>query len=100
MADLTRCTAAKGTYKWILKSHADEWHLTDTAPRAAAGRASLCLARQTLRLSQARAAADQAAAVIRTHTRSELACDAFRCGCCCPLLLYEALEPCGQIFEL
>jgi len=32
--------------------------------------------------------------------RSELACDGFRCGCCCTLLLYEALEPCDQIFEL
>ena len=37
---------------------------------------------------------------IRTDTRSELACDAFRRGGCCTLLLYEALEPCDQIFEL
>jgi hypothetical protein len=37
---------------------------------------------------------------IRTDSRSELACDAFRCGGCCTLLLYEALEPCDQIFEL
>ncbi len=37
---------------------------------------------------------------IRTDSRSELACDAFRSGCCCTLLLYQALEPCGQAFEL
>jgi hypothetical protein len=37
---------------------------------------------------------------IRTDSRSELACDAFRCGCCCTLLLYEPLELCDQIFDL
>ena len=37
---------------------------------------------------------------IRTDSRSELACVAFRGGYCCTLLLYEALEPCDHIFEL
>ena len=37
---------------------------------------------------------------IRTNTRSELACDGFRCGCCCTLLLYQALEPWARVFEL
>ena len=50
--------------------------------------------------SPAQATADQAAAVIRTDTRSELACDAFRGGGCCTLLLYETLKLCGQVFEL
>ena len=59
-----------------------------------------CLVRHTLRLARARAATAQAAALHPTDARSELACDAFRCGSCCTLLLYEALEPCGQIFEL
>ena len=57
------------------------------------------MVRNTLRLSQAQAAAGQAAAFIRTDTRSELACDAFRRGGCCTLLLYEALEPWDQDFE-
>jgi hypothetical protein len=38
MAGLTRCTAATGTYKWILQSHADGCHLTDPAACAAAGK--------------------------------------------------------------
>ena len=96
---LTRCTAAGGTCTWVLRRHADGCHLTDTPVGAAAGRASLCLVGHTLRLSQARAAAGQAAAIIRRNTRSELACDGFRCGCC-TLLLYEALESCDHIFEL
>jgi hypothetical protein len=53
-----------------------------------------------LGLYSAQTAAGQAAVFIRTDSRSELACDAFRCGCCCTLLLYKALEPCDQIFEL
>ncbi len=69
-------------------------------PCAAAGRASFCLVRCTLRLLQARAAADEAAAFVRMDARSELACDGFRCGCCCTLLLYRGLERCDQIFEL
>ena len=48
----------------------------------------------------AQTAADQAAVFIRTDARSELACDAFRGGCCCTLLLYQALEPWAQDFEL
>jgi hypothetical protein len=36
----------------------------------------------------------------RLQARSELACDGFRCGCCCTLLLYQALEPWAQDFEL
>jgi len=100
MTSLTRCTAAKGTYKWILQSNADGCHLSGTAACAAPGRASFCLLRCTLRLLQARAATDQAAVCIRTDSRSELACDAFRCGGCCTLLLYEAPEPCDQAFEL
>ena len=59
-----------------------------------------CLVRHTLRLARARAATAQAAALHPTDARSELACDAFHCGGCCTLLLYEALEPRGQIFEL
>jgi hypothetical protein len=62
--------------------------------------APFCLVRHTLRLARARAATAQAAALHPTDARSELACDAFRCGGCCTLLLYEALGPCGQIFEL
>jgi hypothetical protein len=51
-------------------------------------------------ISPAQAAAGQAAAFVRTDARSELACDAFRSGCCCTLLLYKALEPWGRDFEL
>ena len=57
LAGLTRCTAAKGTYKWILQSNADGCQLTGTAACAAPRRASFCLLRCTLRLLQARAAA-------------------------------------------
>ena len=96
LAGLTRCTAAKGTYKWILHSNADGCQLTGTAACAAPRRASFCLLRCTLRLLQARAATR----CIRMDARSELACDAFRSSCCCTLLLYEPLEPCDRDFEL
>ena len=100
MTSLTRCTAATGTCKWVLRGRAGGCHLTDTSACAAGGRASFCLVRPNLGLYPAQAAAGQAAVFIRTDSRSELACDGFRCGCCCTLLLYEALEPCDQIFEL
>jgi hypothetical protein len=61
----------------VRRGRADGWHLTDTSANAAGGRASFCLVRQTLRLSQAQAAVDQAAAVVRMDARSELACDGF-----------------------
>ena len=78
------------------------WGVTSLTrrPCAAAGRASFYLVRCTLRLLQARAAADEAAAFVRMDDRSELACDGFRCGCCCTLLLYRGLEPYDQIFQL
>jgi hypothetical protein len=64
-------------------------------------RKSLVLPGQpNLGLYSAQTAAGQAAVFIRTDSRSELACDAFRCGCCCTLLLYETREPYDQIFEL
>jgi len=49
---------------------------------------------------QAQVAADQTAAVSRAEASSDLACDDFRRGGCCTLLLYEALEPWARYFEL
>jgi len=80
----------KSPVQTVLRGRADGRHLTDTPACAAAGRASSCLVRRYLGLSPAPEAADQAAVVIRTDTRSELACDAFRQGCCCTLLPYFA----------
>ena len=100
MTSLTRCTAARGTCKWVLRGRADGCHLTDTSACAAGGRASFCLVRPNLGLYPAQTAADQAAIFIRTDARSELACDGFRCGGCCTLLLYEPLEPWARAFQL
>ena len=100
MTSLTRCTAARGTCKWVLRGRADGCHLTDTSACAAGGRASFYLVRPNLRLYPAQTAAGQAAVFSRTDARSELACDGFRCGGCCTLLLYRGLERCDQIFEL
>ena len=99
MTSLTRCTAARGTCKWVLRGRADGCHLTDTSACAVGGRASFCLVRPNLGLYPAQTAAGQAAVFIRTDARSELACGGFRCGGCCTLLLYETLEPCDQDFE-
>ena len=100
MTSLTRCTAARGTRKWVLRGRADRCHRTGTSACAAARRASFCLVRLNLGLYPAQTAAGQAVVFIRTDARSELACDGFRCGCCCTLLLYQALEPWARDFEL
>ena len=83
MTGLIRCTAVRGPCKWVLQGRADGCHLEATPACATRGRASFCLVGLYLGLSPAQAAADQAALFIRTDTRSELAGDAFRCGCCC-----------------
>ena len=100
MTSLTRCTAARGTCKWDLRGRADGCHLTDTSACATGGRASFCLVSPIWAYIQLRPQPARAAVFIRTDSRSELACDAFRFGCCCTLLLYETREPYDQIFEL
>ena len=72
---------------------------SDTPTYTAGGRTSICPVRQPLELSPAQVAVGQVAAVIGRDTRSELACDGFRCGGCCTLLLYQALDPWAQDFD-
>ena len=100
MTSLTRCTAAKAPAN--RSSMAVPKRSTSPAPSPGAARrgAPFCLVRPTLQLSRARAATGQPTALhphglqIRTGVRC------FRGGGCCTLLLYEALEPCDQVFEL
>ena len=81
MTSLTRCTAATGTCNWSCRA------VPRVAPHCHVGwhrsRKSLVLPGMAHSgLSQAQAAAGQAAAFIRTDGRSELSCDAFRSSGC------------------
>jgi hypothetical protein len=67
---------------------------------APTGKLMSCLVSGTPGLLRTHSAADRPSAIIRAEAGSELACDAFRSGCCCTLLLYQALEPWAQDFEL